>query len=322
MENEILYVEKNKERWKRLEKLLRKKKKDFSDVQEFGELYLVVSNDLSYCQTHFPNSDITYYLNHLVRQCHAVFFGRENTRSSKFFHFFMSEFPLLLYELRFFICAAIIIFIFSVFFAWNIVASNVLMGEIFLPEKMYEIAIQDLELRRQFGNFDQIPENFRSALSLYVWFHNSIVAINCWALGIIFGLGTVSVLFYNGTMLGALCAVYYANGHFLDFISLIMIHGSLELPAIVIAGGAGIALGFSLIRPTRMSRLDAIRKEALRSLKVLGGVLWLLLIAAIFEGLITPLKLPVNERIVIVLINMVLLGLYIARGFVMMRDMR
>jgi uncharacterized membrane protein SpoIIM required for sporulation len=94
------------------------------------------------------------------------------------------------------------------------------------------------------------------------------------------------------------------------------------LPAIVIAGGAGLALGFSLVRPGRLARKDAVRNAALRCLKVLAGVIALLFVAGLIEGLITPLKLPVRDRIIIAIINAVLLILYTARGFIMMKDTR
>ncbi len=322
MEWEIDYIAKNRYRWDRLEELLRKKKRNFDEIRELGNLYLSISDDLSFCQTNFPDSDITRYLNHLVRNCQVIFFRRDKTRMRAVLDFLSSGFPRLIFELRYYIAVSGAFFTLSLALSFGFVQKNIMMGEIFLPEQMYDMAVRDLELRRQFGNFDAIPEVQRSALSLYVWFNNSIVAMNCFVLGITLGLGTAYILFFNGTMLGALCAVYYKNGHLPDFSSLIMVHGSLELSAIVIAGGAGLALGMSVIRPGRLSRVDALRKEALRSLKVLAGVIVLLFIAGLVEGLITPLKLPLYARIIIALVNITLLMLYTARGFIMMRGMR
>ncbi len=319
---EIDYIVENRSRWDRLEELLRKKRRNFSEIRELGNLYLAVSDDLSFCQTQFPESDIRHYLNHLVRQCHALFFHREKTRLRTVVAFFSTDFPKLLFELRYYIASSFAILAIALALSFGFVKQNVMLGEIFLPDRMYEMAMRDLELRRQFGNFDAIPEALRSALSLYVWFNNSVVAINCFVLGIAFGLGTAYVLFFNGAMLGSLLAVYHTNGHLLDFFSLIMVHGSLELPAIVIAGGAGLALGFSLVRPGRLARKDAVRNAALRCLKVLAGVIALLFVAGLIEGLITPLKLPVRDRIIIAIINAVLLILYTARGFIMMKDTR
>lgn len=322
MEREIDYNARNRKRWDRLEELLKKKKRSFDEIQELGNLYLAVSDDLSFCQTNFPDSDITRYLNHLVRRCQVIFFRRDKTRLRSILDFFSSEFPRLIFELRYYIAVSFAFFMLSLALSFSFVERNIMLGEIFLPERMYDMAVRDLELRRQFGNFDAIPEAHRSALSLYVWFNNSIVAINCFVLGITLGLGTVYILFFNGTLLGALSAVYHMNGHLLDFSSLIMVHGSIELPAIMIAGGAGLALGMSVLRPGRLSRTDALRKEALRSLKVLAGVIAMLFAAGLVEGLITPMKLPVRERIIIALLNAALLMLYVARGFIMMKGRR
>lgn len=322
MQTEIDYLAKNRTKWDRLEELLRKKKRNFDEIRELGNLYLAVSDDLSFCQTHFPGADITSYLNHLVRQCQAVFFRHEKTRLRAILHFFSSEFPRLIFELRYYIAVSCALIAMALALSFYFVERNIMLGEIFLPEKMYDMAVRDLELRRQFGNFDAIPEAHRSALSLYVWFNNSVVAINCFVLGIALGLGTAYILFFNGTMLGALLAVYHMNGHLLDFFSLIMVHGSIELPAIAIAGGAGLSLGVSVINPGRLSRADAVRKEAKRCLKVLAGVIAMLFIAGLVEGLITPLKLPVRERIIIALVNCVVLLLLAARGFILQQDRR
>lgn len=320
VESEREYVLENRERWDRLHELLGKRKRSFAELREMGVLYQRATDDLSLCQTRYPGADVTSYLNNLVRRCHTVLFRQENARLGKIIGFFTRRFPELIYELRFPMLAAAVIFVISIAVSYFMVKHNVVLGEIFMPEKMYEMSVRDLELRQQFSNFDRIPPEMRTAISLYIWFNNSMVSLYCFVLGVTFGLGTVFILVRNGFILGALLAIYHMNGHVVDFFSIIMVHGSLELPAIVIAGGAGLSIGLSLVNPGRIGRVEALRAASGRALLVLAGVISILLLAGLIEGLVTPLKLPVGHRLIIMTVNFILLGLYAVRGGIMRRD--
>ncbi len=310
------FISTRKDRWRLLEDLLAKKKRSFEEVMELGKLYQRAADDLSHCGTRYGENGVTEYLNQLVRKCHTAFYRPEKIRLSGIAGFFTRRFPALLYRLRYAILASTAVFSLSIFASFLMVSNNVVLGEIFLPDRMYDMAVRDLELRTQFSNFDNIPDGMRTALSLYVWFNNSMVSVYCFALGITFGLGTLFILVRNGFMLGALMAIYFMNGHFLDFFSIIMVHGSLELPAIVIAAGAGLSIGTSLVYPRRLPRIMALKESAKNGLMVLGGVIALLLAAGLIEGLITPMKLPVEHRLIIMSVNVLLLALYAARGVI------
>ncbi|HPA71148.1 MAG TPA: stage II sporulation protein M, partial [Spirochaetota bacterium] len=320
VESEHEFVAVNRARWDRLHELLGKRKRSFEELREMGVLYQRATDDLSLCQTRFPGSDAASFLNHLVRRCHTVLFRQENARLKKIIAFFSSRLPELIFDLRYPMIAAFAVFAVSIALSFVMVKRNVVLAEIFLPGQMYDMAVRDLELRQQFSNFDRIPPEMRTAISFYIWFNNSMVSVYCFVLGITFGLGTLFILVRNGFILGALLAVYQMNGHLLDFFSIIMVHGSLELPAIAIAGGAGLSLGLSLIAPGRLRRVDALKESASRALLVLVGVICVLLLAGLIEGLVTPLKLPVGHRLIIMTVNFILLGLYAARGGIMRRD--
>ena len=200
------------------------------------------------------------------------------------------------------------------------VKSNTALGEIFLSPRAYEMAMKDLGLRKKFSNFDNIPKEARVPISYFLWVNNSMVSIYCFVLGITFGVGTTYILIKNGFMLGAFLAIYYMNGHMLDFSSLIMIHGSIELIAIIIAGGAGLNLALALLFPGRVPRIKKLKVNARMALSTLGGVISLLLIAGLIEGLVTPLKLPVFFRILIAAVNIIFLLLYFYRGVLLTRQ--
>ena len=114
------------------------------------------------------------------------------------------------------------------------------------------------------------------------------MSIIAYASGIIAGLGTLYIMAMNGLLLGVLGTVCHRAGMSLALWSFVAPHGTLELPAIFIAGGAGLMLGRSLVvasdRPRRECLVDAGRT----SLRLFGGVVPLLIIAGLIEGFVSP----------------------------------
>ncbi len=314
MKSENDFLAQNREKWIELERLLDKKKKKFEDFEQIGRLYQEATEDLSYAQTHFPGSRIEEFLNSLVRKCHLLFQTRKKPRIKGAIDFLAKGFAKMLTDLRIPIAVSGLIFVVSIATSFIMVTNNVELAQMFLDQSSYEMALRDLENRREFGNFDDIPEEVRIPLSVHLWIHNSRVSLLVFVLGITFGIGTLYILIVNGFMLGSLMAVYFMNGHFLDFFSLIMVHGSVELTAIAIAGGAGFSLAGAILNPARQTRIDRIKFVAKRALKCFIGVVIMLLWAGLLEGLITPLKLPIWIRLLIAVVNILIISLYFASG--------
>jgi uncharacterized membrane protein SpoIIM required for sporulation len=257
---------------------------------------------------------VTAYLNQLVRNCHTLFYKPERFRLAGIAGFYARTLPALLNRLVLPIAASAFVFLTSIAISFFMVKSNIELAEMFLPGDAYEMAVNDLAMRKQFSNFDQIPEDIRTALSFFLWINNSTIAVYCFAMGVTLGLGTIFILIRNGFMLGALMSVYFMNGHFLDFFSLIMVHGSIELTAIIIAGGAGINIGLSVINPGRVPRAERLKENVKSAFLALIGVVTLLLAAGLIEAFITPLKLPAAVRIIIAGVNLSLIVIYFMRG--------
>jgi uncharacterized membrane protein SpoIIM required for sporulation len=89
-------------------------------------------------------------------------------------------------------------------------------------------------------------------------------------------------------MLGTHSGLVWSRGYVLDFYSLILAHGVLELTAICIAGGAGLMLGWALIAPGPLPRRDALRQAAGDAFGLLAGSALLLVAAGLIEAYVTP----------------------------------
>ena len=77
--------------------------------------------------------------------------------------------------------------------------------------------------------------------------HNTEVSIFTLALGMTWGVGTIIMLFYNGVILGAVAVDYIRAGETKFLLGWLMPHGVVEIPAILIAGQAGLLLASALI---------------------------------------------------------------------------
>jgi uncharacterized membrane protein SpoIIM required for sporulation len=131
------------------------------------------------------------------------------------------------------------------------------------------------------------------AFSSFLFTHNIKVTFLVFALGITFGVGTATVLFYNGVPLGALAVQYHMDGQGLFFWSWILPHGIPELTVVFIAGGAGLVLARGLWMPGRRSRRDAVAAEARTAAKLVVGGMPLLVLAGVIEGTISQMHAPV-----------------------------
>jgi hypothetical protein len=94
-------------------------------------------------------------------------------------------------------------------------------------------------------------------------------------------------LFSNGLMLGSFEYYFFSKGLGFKSITVIFIHGTLEIWSIVIAGAAGLILGNSILFPGTFSRRESILRGGKDGLKIVVGLVPVFITAAFFEGFIT-----------------------------------
>ncbi len=118
----------------------------------------------------------------------------------------------------------------------------------------------------------------------FLFTHNSQISIMAFALGFAFGIPTLLLIASNGVMVGAFYAVFVSKGLGVGFTGWLMIHGSTELSAIILAGAAGLHIGRAVAFPGERSRLAAAGEAGRRGALVMIGVVIMLLIAGLLEG--------------------------------------
>lgn len=124
--------------------------------------------------------------------------------------------------------------------------------------------------------------------------HNIRVSLLTLSLGMTYGIGTGGFLFGNGVLLGAVSADYIRQGYSAFLFGWLLPHGSVEIPAILIAGQAGFVLAGALIgwrRPIpRRLRLRSVWDDVL---SLVAAIAVLLVWAGIVEAFISQYHSPV-----------------------------
>ena len=159
---------------------------------------------------------------------------------------------------------------------------------------------------------------FRTRFSAQLFTHNTQVSIFCLALGITWGAGTLILLFYNGVILGAVAADYAGAGHGTFLFGWLLPHGAVEIPAILIAGQAGLVLAFALLgrgdaRPLR-ARLRSVTADVGTLAALCAALLaWAGLVEAFLSQYHAPV-LPYSLKITFGAIEAAALAAFLARG--------
>jgi uncharacterized membrane protein SpoIIM required for sporulation len=147
--------------------------------------------------------------------------------------------------------------------------------------------------------------------------HNTRVSFTVLSLGITYGIGTGLMLFYNGVILGAVSYDYTTGGEGVFLLGWLLPHGSVEIPAIVLAGQAGFVLAGALIGwRGRQNRAARFRLVAPDLATLAGGVALLLVWAGVIEAFFSQYHEPVLPYAIKIAFGTLQLGLlvfYLAR---------
>jgi uncharacterized membrane protein SpoIIM required for sporulation len=114
--------------------------------------------------------------------------------------------------------------------------------------------------------------------------NNVGIALRCFATGFAFGLGSAFYLVENGLVTGSIMGYIGAHGAGDNIFTFVVSHGSLELGAIVLAGGAGLSLGWAIVAPGEQTRLASLQATARSVTVVVFGAAVMLFMAAAVEG--------------------------------------
>jgi uncharacterized membrane protein SpoIIM required for sporulation len=280
---ETAFIKRNLQRWEEFETTL-KTEKVHPDV--VADLFIKVTDDLAYSRTYYPDSNTTQYLNFLAASLHQSIYKNKRENSNRLLNFWTSELPLIFYSARYELTLSFVVFVFfmligvfSTHYDHNF--PRLIMGDDYVNMTIENIKNNDpMAVYKQMNGTDMFVR---------ITLNNVMVSFYTFASGIFTSLGTAWHLFRNGIMVGAFQYFFQLHGLLWDSFLVIWIHGTLEISAIVIAGGAGFTMGNSLLFPATYSRLQSFMMGAKRGLKIIVGLVPIFVVAGFLESYITRL---------------------------------
>ena len=296
---EVTFIRQNLEKWRGYESVA--ESLGISLPDEIADAYLDVTGDLAFARTHYPHSRITTYLNNLASALHNEIYRYKRERWSRLLTFWSREVPEAAWSARRELLLSAVVFAVSVLVGAVSQSLDPDFARLIMGNSYVEMTLDNIERGEPMGVYGSMSEGTMFGM---ITLNNIYVSFIVFAMGLFTSFATGFQLFRNGVMLGAF-QTFFAQHGLLSAASLsIWLHGTLEISSIVVAGGAGIAMGNGWLFPGTYSRLHSFRRGALRGLKLVVGTVPLFCLAGFIESFVTRhTEWPAGLRLAIIVLS-------------------
>jgi uncharacterized membrane protein SpoIIM required for sporulation len=303
---ETTFIQQNKKKWARFEKL---SASGSNDPDEVAELFTEITEDLSYAKTFYPRRSVRVYLNQLAQGVFTSLYKQRKQPLGSFVKFWTESVPLEMYRARYslltaflFVLAAALIGLVSQEYDAGFL--RIIVGDGYVDSTLQRIA--DGDPMGVYGNSES------GSMFWEITVNNIRVAFIIFACGITFTIFTYFLLLYNGIMLGAFQWFFKANGVLATSFLAIWIHGAFEISSIIIAGAAGITVGSGLVFPKSFTRVQSLVFSAKRGLLIMLSLIPFFIMAGFLESYVTRhyLSIPDPVKLLLILVCFAIMILY------------
>ncbi len=252
-------------------------------LADFASLYRRLCHFHALARERHYSSHLVDRLGDLVIRGHQQLYQRKQPLLQQLLKFVVTDFPRLVRrEQRYFWLATALLYgpglllFLAILLEPELAYTLLSPGQADLYEQMYHPNNQVVGSGRDAGTNWQM-------FGFYIS-NNIGVSFRTFATGLLFGLGSIFFLVYNSLLFGAVAGHLTQVGYTETFFTFVIGHGSFELTAIVIAGAAGLKLGYHLLNPGNHTRVEALKRAGAVSIRLMYGVILMLVIAAFIEA--------------------------------------
>lgn len=283
--------------WERLSNLLGRTDKrglralSREELRDLAFLYRQVAGDLSAIRQDGSAAMLEYRLNLLLARAHAILYVGEQRSWRTVWHFLRWEYPRLFRRLLPFILVSLILFVGGALLGVVLALSQPGFVHALLGPKM-------MSTIQQHRMWTQSVTSMSPQASSGIMTNNLTVTFFAFAAGLTGGIGTLYLLGWNGILMGVIATVCHQHQMSLKLWSFVAPHGALELPAIIISGGAGLRLAWGLLFPGSYRRGYSLTQAGAESARLVAGVIPMLIVAGTLEGFFSPSAAPVALKFV------------------------
>src|SRR4051812_7706556 len=237
------WLKKRREHWTQLESLLQRVEKsglrslDHRELQRVALLYRQTAADLSALRQDPSGGSYARYLSELLSRAHNSIYGSTRADHSALPRFFLFTFPGVFRRNLNFTVAALTMFLLAA-------VVGVLLT---LYDPDFPVQVLGPGMVRTIEHHEMWTHSvvaLAPVASSSIMTNNISVAIMMFSTGILAGTGTIMLTLFNGLLIGVVGTACWNNEMSMQLWSFVAPHGVLELPAIFIAGGAGLRLAY------------------------------------------------------------------------------
>lgn len=278
--------------WRRLETLLAKaesggaSKLRRDELLEMPVLYRQALSSLSVARSISLDQSLTLYLESLCTRAYFIVYGARTRLPERLAQFFVRDWPAAVRSLWRETLVSFLLSAVAAVVAFVLVRRDPDWFHSFVEPGLAsgrDPTATTASLRDTLYHQGAASEGL-SVFATFLFTHNAQIALFAFALGFLLCLPTAALLVMNGGMFGAFLALFVMRGLGVEAGGWLMIHGTTELFAIVLAGAAGLAIGWSVCFPGERTRLDAAAEAGRRAATAMLGVVVMLFVAGLLEG--------------------------------------
>lgn len=303
------FVAERRPRWERLDRLLVQPRTTPAEISELAALYRALCADLARAQSLELGDDVRSYLDQLAGRAHNQLYGVRRAGGLRILELVGRDVPR---EIRaswpFFLASTLLFY--GPFLAGLVGA---LVDPTFASQVLPTEMLAQMEMSYSTNELERMAGQDAFMAGFYVM-NNVGIAFRCFATGILFGLGPIFFLVYNGLVIGTVQGYLFSVGFGLNLLQFIAGHGPWELTGIVVSGAAGLKMGWAMIETRGRTRLGSLRAAGPSLYRLVAGATAMLLVAAVIEGFWSAGPVPAIGKYVFGIAQVAIVAGWIALG--------
>ncbi len=279
---EAAFVKLNKPRWEEFERVVQHQQQ--ADPDRIAELFIQITDDLSFARTKYPNSRTVKYLNAIASKVHTEIYKNKREDSNRFITFWKYEVPEVMGEVQKPLLYAFIIFVAAGIMGAVSAYYDDTFVRLIMGDGYVNMTLENIKN----GNPTKVYAGESELMMFFsITWNNIMVSFRVFVFGVLASIGTGFYLFYNGLMVGTFIMFFATEQQLSQAFPVIMLHGTIELSSIVIAAAAGFTMGNSLLFPGTYARLTSFKMGAMKGLKIIMGLVPFFILAGFIESFVT-----------------------------------
>ncbi|NEQ75169.1 MAG: stage II sporulation protein M [Okeania sp. SIO2C9] len=283
------WIRRREKNWQHLDSLLKQVEKKglkslpAAQIREMASLYRSVSADFARAKTHQVGNILEQDLQRLTTRGYTqIYQGNQKQEWQAVWEFCRWGFPAVVQKTWAYTAVATAFFLVGGLVAWWYSWQDPVFMSLIVPESL----ISQVRDRQELWMGSIVGVEPMASTNIMI--NNLRVSFSAVAGGISGGIYTVYLLVFNGLLIGAIGALVGQHNLAVPFWAFVFPHGALELPAIFLAGGAGLLIARAILFPGKYARIDALKFYGFQAAQLVLGVVVLLVIAGIIEGFFSP----------------------------------